>query len=253
MSAMRELALVTLVLGPLVACGGSSTTPAIGNSGGPGSIGPAPTIAWSGGIPADQAGEFTTTGLPAVAADGSRVIAAWRREDGGRGMPNLTLVVRDRTDTEVHAQVVLAADAAEATTAAPELGDHNAYLAQTNVEIGWMPLRPAALTAGGEGDGFIDASTWDASDGDVGLHFDQDGHLVIEQRGTVVVDRLMSTWLAADRPMYEGAPPDEICHNPAALTEAFLDGGRRLVLVRTAFRGTDTCWEPDGEYHVVSW
>ena len=52
-------------------------------------------------------------GLPAVADDGSLVVLAHRDNDGGRGNPNLTLIVRDRADRELARHVVLTADEAD--------------------------------------------------------------------------------------------------------------------------------------------
>lgn len=256
------------ILGPLVpmrtfgcvlllaaACGGPSRGGAIANQGGAGPTGPAPTIAWSGGPPG-EGGSFTTTGLPAIAAGGAEVLVADIGEDGARGMPNLALVVRDRADHEGPRRVVLTADAADAQDpeqplAAPDVAGANAWLAEQHQRAAWTPLAAAAITADDES--AFDAERWTATSGDVTLTFDVTGHVVVTVGGAAVVDRTMTAWLAPDAPMYPGAGPDEQCSNPIALGAAYLDGARKLALVRVSFRGNDTCWEPDGAYHVVAW
>jgi len=78
--------------------------------------------------------------------------------------------------------------------------------------------------------------------------------LTIKQRGRVLLERATpASWLAADQPMYPGAPPDEICHNPEFLSDAWIDVERRLAVLRVSYHGTDTCWEPPAQHHVVTW
>ncbi|MBK9037109.1 MAG: hypothetical protein IPL61_38675 [Myxococcales bacterium] len=237
------------------ACGGPSRGGTIANHGGAGPTGPAPTIAWSGGPPG-EGGSFTATGLPAIAAGGDEVLVADIGEDGARGMPNLALVARGRDDRERARRVVLTADAAEAQDpdqpmAAPDVAGANAWLAEQHQRAAWTPLVAAAITANDES--ALAAERWAATSGDVALTFDDSGHVVITVAGAAVVDRLMTAWLAPDAPMYPGAGPDEQCYNPIALAAAYLDGAHKLALVRVTFRGNDSCWEPDGAYHVVAW
>src|SRR5262245_19097214 len=107
---MRTLPLLLL---SLAACHGSSKSTGPGNVGG-GPAGPPPAISWSGGLPADG-GSFETTGMPAVADDGSRVLIGWQMGDGGRGYPNLRLVVVDRGDQTLDTRIVLDADKVDDT------------------------------------------------------------------------------------------------------------------------------------------
>lgn len=252
---MRTVALLLL---SLVACGGSPKTGALGNvAGAGGPPGPAPTITWSGGVPMDG-GSFESTGLPAVADDGSRVLYAWQRGDGGRGFPNLRLVVADRADKALETRIVLDADAVEAKADALDVAVDNRYLADSNAAHRWRPMTAGEVTpVGGEAEdpdsGAMYPSAWSSKAGDIAVRFDDDAHLVIEQAGKVVVDRVMKDWLVLDRPMYAGAAADEICSNPIFLSSLAVDGARRIALVGVDYHGTDTCWEPSGEYHVVAW
>jgi hypothetical protein len=59
------------------------------------------------------------------------------------------------------------------------------------------------------------------------------------------------SWLVADRPMCPGCT--EVCHNDAVLGGGYLDRDRRAALVVVSYRGTDTCWEPGSEAHVIAW
>ena len=45
----------------------------------------------------------------------------------------------------------------------------------------------------------------------------------------------------------------EICHNPAFLDSAYLDAGRKTALLIVQYDGTDTCWEPAAQEHVIAW
>ena len=136
---MRHLSLLLLTL---AACGGS-TKSTIGNvAGAGGPPGPAPTVAWSGGAPADGDGSFATTGLPAVADDGSRVLYDWQQGDGGRGYPNLRLVTVDRADQVIDTRVVLDVEAVEGTSVV-ETASHNQFLADSNQKLRWRRLTAA--------------------------------------------------------------------------------------------------------------
>src|SRR4051794_11159144 len=92
----------------LAACGGSSSHPrnvdVIENTAParPRQT-PAPSIAW-----ADN--KLAVTGLPAVARGGEAIVVPISGGDAGRGYPNLTLEVHDRTDKTVQTIKVLASD-----------------------------------------------------------------------------------------------------------------------------------------------
>jgi hypothetical protein len=49
------------------------------------------------------------------------------------------------------------------------------------------------------------------------------------------------------------APGRDQCENPAKLGHAWVDADRRVALVEVIYNGTDLCWEPSPQLHVVSW
>jgi hypothetical protein len=246
---MRTLPVLLVVL---AACGGASHPGSVGNfAGAGGPAGPPPTIAWSGGPPM-EGGEFSATGLPAVSDDGSRVIYDWVKGDGGRGYPNLTLVIADRTDRVVDSRVVLDADRVEELDGAVDVTAHNAFLAESNAGARWRPLTRLDVEGEPEGDEMF-ASKQRAAGPELTVTFGDDAHLVIAQGGKVVVDTVKTAWLVEDRPMYEGAAYDEVCTNPIYLGSVHVDAARKVALIGVEYRGTDTCWEPTGELHVVAW
>lgn len=245
---MRHLSLLLL---SLAACGGSSKS-TIGNiAGAGGPPGPAPTVAWSGGAPADGDGSFATTGLPAVADDGSRVLYDWQQGDGGRGYPNLRLVTVDRADQVIDTRVVLDVEAVEGTSVV-ETASHNQFLADSNQKLRWRPLPAAPVEGEPAGDDMF-PSRHTSTLGPLTVALDDEAHLVITSDGKVVVDKVMSGWLVANRPMYEGAAEDEMCSNPIYLGSVHADPARHVVLIGVEYRGNDSCWEPTGQLHAVTW
>ena len=249
---MRPLLVTTFVV--VAACSGTSPAPAtVGNTASPSApAGPAPTIAWSTETAGSDFGSFAWDRLPAVTADGANVVIPRVREDGARGEPNLTIEVKDRADTRVHEQVVLAlagGDGAAAPTAAA-IDAGNAYLATTHAERDLVPL---AVAAGHVPDS--EDRTGQLSVGGLEVTWNE-GHVVVALGGQVVVERDAPGWLARPYPMCASCPPpdgDLMCTNPSFLREAFADAARRVVVLHIAYEGTDTCWEPDSEYHVVTW
>ena len=51
--------------------------------------------------------------------------------------------------------------------------------------------------------------------------------------------------------MYAGAT--EICSNEAFLSAVSVDPDRNIAVVTIAYMGSDTCWEPAAQEHVVQW
>ncbi len=226
------------------ACGGPSSssgpTAGVGNAKDvPVVTGPAPKVSWS------DSG-FELSGLPAVAADGSKLLVPVMLEDGGRGFPNLTVEVRDRADAVLHQQVVLAIDGAAMDQPPPSdaaIADANDYVARNHADLNWQPM--SALENGrdedtGEyrdvvsGDGV--ELTWAAP------------RLTVKAGGVVVFDREFPSWEAEPQ-----AAGDEPCSNPSYLGSVDLDAARKVAVVEISYQGTDTCWEPDSQHHVVAW
>lgn len=206
--------------------------------------GPAPSLRWI-----DNG--FEVTGLPAVTADGRRVVIAIQDGDGARGYPNLRLVAVDRQDAVRDTVEVLAADEVDAMFAGGERSEAldrriaaaNRWLAEVHGRAGLLALRPLAVAgeptrtrAAGAGL----SVTW------------HHGRLVIERAGARVVERATpASWLAPDRPLC--ATCAEVCHNPERLEAVHADPPRALALVSISYLGTDTCWEPPTQHHVVAW
>ena len=253
---MRNL---SVLLVSLAACGGGSKSTSLGHTAGAGGPpGPPPSITWTGGAP-DDGGSFQVEGLPAVSDDGDRVLVGWQMGDGGRGYPNLRLVVVDRADQTLDTRVVLDADAIdEANLTTVDVAPHNQFLTESNQAERWRPLAAATVADAPASDGDDDGdsmypSQQTATLGDVEVRFDDEAHLVIAQGGKVLVDTVKKDWRAEKRPMYEGAGPEDTCSNPSYLGEAYVDVARRLAVIGVEYRGNDACWEPSGEYHVVTW
>ena len=248
------LALVLLA----AACGGSSKNTAVGNGGGPvGPLGPVPTISFD--TTAGDWGEFRTSGLPAVSHDGTRVLIERVDNDGGRGAPNLTLAVRDRADAKVAEYVVLTADSAagssddsgEIAPAKPDVTAANAWLADQHRSAAFTVLAPGTVDSDSES--ILEQTRWSVAVGDATITLDQDAKLVVVQGGKPVLSKTMSAWIAPSYPMYPNAPADEQCSNPHFVDAAYIDPAHKLALLRVAYTGTDSCWEPASELHVVAW
>ncbi|HUJ63585.1 MAG TPA: hypothetical protein VLX92_34030 [Kofleriaceae bacterium] len=77
------------------------------------------------------------------------------------------------------------------------------------------------------------------------------GRLTISQSGKRVVDRrIPAAWRGRS---YDSRSADLTCHNDEFLASAFVVPHARMVVLDIAYHGTDTCWEPTDELHVVSW
>lgn len=243
-----------LALLALAACGGASPTPAppptaIENHPAPvrERATPPPTIQWTDGKP-------TWTGLPAVARGGELAIVPISGGDAGRGYPNLKLEVHDRSDRTVQTLEVLTSN--EFDTLAPggsasptlqkRIADANAELARMHGVHDLAAMHPLELQKpvdGGPqhlaiGDGFdVDWST----DHLHVLHHNTDHPLAL-------VDG--KPWLVKDHQACPTCPP---CENPAFLDGVYHAEGINVLVVQIGYRGTDTCWEPADQLHVVTW
>jgi hypothetical protein len=208
--------------------------------------GPAPRLAW-----ADHG--FEASRLPAVSADGAAILIGIRDDDGGRGNPNYRLELRDRRDAKLAGQLVLAADEADAMIDADgktaeldrRIAAANRWLEQQHAARGFVPLRPLEVEPGEE-----IASSFRATGGGVTVEW-RPSRLTIAHGGQMLVDRATpTTWLVQDRPRPGDLPA---CHNPAYLGAAAVSLPHKVALLRIDYGGTDTCWEPNDQRHVVAW
>lgn len=179
---------------------------------------PAPSLRW-----VDNG--FDTERLPAVARDGKTVVLGIHVEDP-RGLPNLTLVIRDRNDGNVRSFPVLGIeeivtmfdDQGPTPALRARIADGNQLLADAHRGSDLVPLAPTTEVQ------------WAAN------------HLTIKD----AVDRgTPASWLAP------GGPRD--CTYPASLAAAWIDRERKLAVVTISYTSSDTCSEPPSQHHVIAW
>jgi hypothetical protein len=191
--------------------------------------------------------EVRAPGLPAVTPDGSRVAIAYSGEDGARGDFNLALVIRDvKTDRVLQREVVAKAGA---LALSPEALQHRlAALNRALARTAWVPLKryPSDRKPG---TGAPEVSTVVA--GELTMSF-REPRLTVRRGERVLLDQRYAGWSApvtrfAER--CEDGPCE--CRNPAYLAEAAVDEARRVVMVKIGYAGTDACWEPDSQVHVL--
>jgi len=202
---------------------------------------PPPTVVWRGR-------DIAITGLPAIASDGSSFVVAHRDSDGGRGNPNLTLTERDRSDRVVRRLEVITAtevDQLAADQIARRFDAATAWLDERHagahlVAMAALDLHPAT-----------DDAPAIATNGTASLRWVPSELELILGPALRVLRSTPPSWLVADRPLCPGCT--EVCHNDALLGGGYLDVERRAALVVVSYRGTDTCWEPGSEAHVITW
>lgn len=228
----------------LAACGGSSAhepRPALGNE----HVAtvtratPPPTISW-------KDNDFAVTGLPAVARAAEVVVVAVHDGDGGRGYPNLKIEVHDRADHVIQTIAVMTSN--EHDTLAPaakqaRVDAANVALATLHGVHDLVAMHPLEVTK--PGDAAPHFAIGDALDVDFsGDHL----HVFHHNSDHSLAVRDSSSWLA---PSTKG--PAGTCSNPAFLANAFHTAGIAVVVAEIGYTGTDTCWEPGHQFHVVTW
>jgi hypothetical protein len=199
----------------VVACGRGASSPAVsGRNTTPAPTTPAPSIEF-------RDASFVTSGLPAIARDGGLVVVPMVESDGGRGFPNLRIEVRDRSDRLTRRIDVMAASEYETlvpdgTRATPALGRRmlaaNEVLTRLHTSHELLPMRATAAPR------------------------------------DLAIDFAASGWLA---PVGRRCAQCPLCENPPYLDAVFEADGSDVLLVRIAYRGTDLCWEPSPQYHVI--
>jgi hypothetical protein len=208
---------------------------------------PAPSIDW-------HDGNFVTHGLPAIARGGEVIVLAYRDNDQARGFPNLRIEVRDRHDATVWKVPVMLPTELEqvvpdGSTATPELerriGHANAELTRLHGVHDFVPMHPLELLRPAEGDPHL--ATGDGIDVDWDLD-----HLHVFRRNSdrEITSRSGVAWLEPD---HEPCPSCGVCKNPAFLAGVFHAPAIDAVLVELGYKGTDTCWQPSDQFHVVAW
>ena len=206
---------------------------------------PPPTVSW-----ADRS--FATTGLPAIAHDGSSIVVAHRDSDGGRGNPNLTLIERDRDDREVGRLVVASSDDIDHLDPRGleiRIARATAWLEQRHAATHLVPMTALVTSAP------TDDAPAQAIGPGVTLRWVPNQLVLVlgDRRGSSapLVRATPGSWLAADYPLCPTC--SEVCHNEAFLGGAYAELARSAVVVVVAYRGSDTCWEPGSQEHIVVW
>lgn len=238
-------------LGPLLviaACRQPPAPPVLTGHSPPGATeAPAPTVTW-----ADR--NFATTGLPAIARDGSSIVVAHRDSDGGRGNPNLTLIEIDRGDRELGRLVVVSSDDVDRLDPPRlelRLGKAASWLEQRHAAkhlVAMTALVTSEPTDDAPAQAIGPGITMRWAPSQLVVVLDRDGG---PGAGAPPSRPTPVSWLAADHPLCPTC--SEVCHNDAFLGGGYADLERSAVVVVVAYRGSDTCWEPGSQEHVVAW
>lgn len=244
---------VALPLVLLLACGpqAPSATPAQNHVDPAKRATPPPAIDW-------KDTRFAVRGLPAIAHDGSLAVVAIEDSDGGRGFPNLHLEVRDRSDRVVETIPVMVSNDFERLV--PDAQHPSPELVQ---RIAGVDKRLAALHDAHDLVAMAPLEmmkTGDVARGDdLAVEWVGDRLLVERQPAAdAPVQRLArrdgTSWLAVQGRRCAQCPP---CDNPAYLAGAYHADVENtfmpVVVVEIGYHGSDTCWEPGPQWHVVSW
>lgn len=214
--------------------------------------------------------------LPAVSADGEVVAVDAADDDGARGNANMAIEVRRvKDDLLLETLPILGAEEFEAALA--QVGDDPAAVdaalgpvvaarvQASNAALAtrrWLPVD--VVLAQGEPtseDTPYSMGPWQAEERGLSVVIDG-ARLTVTQRGRTLVAAEHPEWMApvqyrcADEDMTT-MTPDEIasecaCANPAFIRGARLAPAQKVLLVDIAYVGDDSCWEPDGQWHVVA-
>ena len=162
---------------------------------------------------------FASVDLPAVSDDGTRIAYTRELDDGGRGNPNLALVIRHVDGRGLDAVVILAPEPRwhpdQETLVRHRIAEANRRLVQ-----GWKPMKRPGETS--------DANTLDID----GLIVRLRGSRLEIARGRAVLARK------------NVEPARECAATPQLRTAA---ASRRVVLVEVGFAG-DGCWREAERY-----
>jgi len=243
---MLAAAVVAVAVAGTAGCYRSSPAPPPGPTA---PAGPAPRLT----LEATASPTFEASRLPAVSADGAAVLLGIQDHDGGRGNPNYRFELRDRNDAKLAEHTVLTANEADSMydAAGPsvELAQRvdaaNRWLTEQHAARRFVPLTKLEVLPGEE-----IASSFRATGGGVTVEWRQN-RLTIAQGGKLVLERATpQAWLAKPRTVPGG---DLTCENPAFLDGAAVSLEHKLALIVVGYGGTDTCWEPEDQHHVVAW
>lgn len=205
---------------------------------------PAPSIEWT-------SGHFDWHGLPAIARDRSIAILPLVDNDGGRGYPNLRIEAKDRKDHVIEGTDVLIANDYERLVAgdqpAPELA---ARIAAMNKKLGDLHREHdlVAMTAAAHTGDPMDETPPVFTTKYVQVKYEHGKlHVTLASRSFDVDG---TPWRAPSGKRCPGCDP---CENPELLRDVYAADDVDAIIVDIGYRGTDTCWEPADQLHVVTW
>ena len=195
---------------------------------------------------------LTTERMPAIATDGSRIVAAFRESDGDRGLPNLTVIVKDKSDREVERHVVVSiaeADAMvdDANGKNPQLDERirraNAWIADQHAALRFEPMTLLVPESGHPADrkrataGSI-VVTWEPN------------RLRITDGPTVLVEReTPKSWIPENTTV-----GTNVCLRSPYLGAAAIDRTRKLAVVTiSTVTDSDFCLPATDALHVIVW
>jgi hypothetical protein len=198
--------------------------------------------------PPPRLGGDGPTRLPAVSADGTKVLIETKDRTVELHNPNSRVAVKNRQDVEIGTKVVLGVAEVEGMLSAdqhPEreqrLAAANRWLAEQNAVLRLQPLTPLEVESYRE---YL-PEDFRATGLGVTLEWKED-RVRIVQGGKTLVDRATPrTWRA------DGF--NKGCDNPPFLGSASIDLQRKIAVLTIDYYGTDSCWEPPATHHVVAW
>jgi hypothetical protein len=207
---------------------------------------PPPKLTWT-----DRG--FDVAGLPAVARAGEIAVVPVRDNDSARGFPNLRIDVRDRTDKVAQTIQVMTANEYEQLVpdghrATPELVQR---LEVANHELAKLHgLHDLVVMHAMEIQPTKDVPHL-AIDDTIDVEFDSDHlHVFHHDDSRPFITLATTGWLAVAAKRCPDCPP---CENPALLGGVYHAPLISLVVLDIAYKGTDTCWQPPDQWHVVAW
>ncbi len=180
--------------------------------------------------------QLTATGLPAIASDGTAVLYAVVDGDGGRGNPNMLIVLRDRSDRDLERFSVVTANQSEgqfddrgpASPLVEKIEAANTRLAELHARSLFVPMSMEEVAV------------------------ELGARMTIHAGGALVVDMVTPAgWAVPDKRMCRSCA--EVCHHPLSLGAAHANLAHRLALITVAYAGTDLCPEPVSQHHVITW
>jgi hypothetical protein len=187
--------------------------------------------------------------LPAVDADGVRVLALLPREMGARGVDGLAMLVMDLGGDREIEEYTLRGPAARGVRVHD--GGVSAALSLIN-RGGWVHLAPSTVTPDtgarphrpvGDEPNLPNV----AQIGDVVLSY-REPVFEVRRGSRAVLSRRVLRWSAV--------APGPVCGRPwGSIEQAWIDAERRIAVGRIDYHGpsSDLCWLPDRTIHVLRW